>query len=191
MSRVNRVSSMSESASGSSDTSLGNLDPMFYPEHRSHISNHRPRVTWSWLLGHIARALIAGRHDEALARALLGIAAYEQLSIDAGRWTFALDVLLMEAPLFAAFEKHVLDATAIPHSPLFDEQWWEVLATRLKDLDEFQERKKRLERGSRRPYLPTGSGGDDGSTHGPTPSPKPKPKPKPRPSPGPPPSPQV
>ena len=157
---------------------------MFFLEHRSRISNQRSNVTWSWLLGHIARALIAGRHDEALARALLGIAACEQLSIDAGRRTFALDMLLMEAPPLAAFERHVLDATAIPHSPLFDERWWEVLATGLKDLDEPQER-KRLEGGNRRPYPPTGSGGEGSSTHGPTPSPKPKP------SPGPPPSPQV
>lgn len=152
MRKVNRLTVFQHSLTEDGGGSDGLLapDPLFWLEHRSRITNHKSNVMWAWQLGLVTRALLQGNHDEALTRCLLGLCAAEQLSLDHGRWTLAQEMLLIEAPPFGSFERHYAENhDQRAHTRLFDDRWVEVLHSRLREMDEMNERKKRLEGNAR------------------------------------------
>ena len=58
-------------------------------ETRSRIQAYPSTVKFAWILAGIIDSLQTKKEDEALARALVGLAAIEQLSLDRGSWTIA------------------------------------------------------------------------------------------------------
>ena len=126
-------------------------------EHRSKI-NQYGTTRWSWILGGIWQSLIDGKVEEARARCALGVAAADQSAID-NSWIIAQTALLEATPPFGAFSQHKPPtATELHHSALLDSRWVEVYLNHIKDLDAFQEARKRLS------YKQQGGG--DGETKG-------------------------
>ena len=139
---LNRCSTTSEAALGTQVPSA-----RYYVEHRSLITNHIANANWSWLCAAIADLLSQDppNVDGALARALIGIACSEQISLDGGSWLYAADMMMHEidTPL-ASFEGHCPSASRTPHSLLLDPQWFEATVARIRSLEESLERKSRL-----------------------------------------------
>ena len=135
-----------------------------YLELRSRVGNHRPTISWMWAVAGARDALAAGRVPEALARLDLAIVAGEQCSIDGGSWVLAQELLWEDDPPFHAFSGHrPADPTRAAHSHLCDPRWAEAALSRLKELDEWNERRRRLGGGFNRPPIPpvgAGAGGD-------------------------------
>ena len=160
-------------------------DPFFYLEHRSKVSNFQTNINWAWLTAGVILALFRGDTDEALARALLMLAVGEQVSLDRGSWQVAWEISLMEEPPYDSFRRGAPEnpkaarSTQMPHSQLLDPRVFEVILSRLRDRDDMNERRRKLER----PSLSPGDG-----WKAPTPPPPPKPS-KPKPKADPPPAP--
>ena len=69
----------------------------------------------------------------------------------------AFELLLIDDPPYRAYERHVGpgDEEREVVSRLVDERWVEVINTRLKDIDEMRERKRRLDQRQREKPPPT------------------------------------
>ena len=93
---------------------------------------------WAWSLGGVWQCLIDGKVDEARARCALAVAAADQRAID-GSWLIA-QTSLLENP----YQHRPPTATELHHSALLDSRWVEVYLSHVKDLDTYQEAKKRL-----------------------------------------------
>ena len=65
-------------------------------ESRARIQSYPGTIRFAWILNTIVDALQAGSKQEGLARALLGLAAIEQVSLDRGSWTLAEPIVLEE-----------------------------------------------------------------------------------------------
>jgi len=118
----------------------------FYVEHRSVISGHIANATWAWQAATIADLLSADPPliEEAKARALLAVAAAEQVSLDQGSWLYATDLLMLESdPPFQSLESHSPGLSRCPHSQLVDPQWFETVAARIRSLEDSQDRKSK------------------------------------------------
>ena len=135
------ITTAASSARGSADVP----DPLFYLEHRSRVTGFKTNVTWGWLMGCVAKALLQKRYDEALSRALLGIVACEQVSLEHGSWMTAMELQFSPEPPFASFEGHKGDHSRLPHSRLVDPRWNDVVLGRLSSLDQAIERRRRLD----------------------------------------------
>ena len=118
-------------------------------ESRSRITNHQPHVRWSWAVGAIWECLIQNKVKEARARAALLIAAADQTSIDSGSWLLSGVALLEPPPPFHAFATHQSPAPQeLQHSSLLDPRWMELFLSHVKELDTYQETKKKLSKPS-------------------------------------------
>lgn len=116
-----------------------------YVELRSRIGNHRPTISWAWSVAGARDALAAGRTEEALARLDLAIVAGEQASIDGGSWILAQELFWEDDPPYAAFMgRRPADAGRSATSHLCDPRWAEAALSRLKEIDEWNERRRRL-----------------------------------------------
>jgi len=116
----------------------------FYVEHRSLITGHVANATWAWTLASIVDLLNENppKIEEARARALLAVAAAEQVSLDQGSWLYAADLLMLESdPPFSSLDSHNPGLSRTAHSQLVDPQWYETVAARIKSLEDSQERK--------------------------------------------------
>ena len=128
-------------------------NPMFWAEHRSRITLHKPNVNWCWLICHILNALQRGAAEEAELRCFLALATAEQVALDHGSWTLAWETNLIPEPPYQSFERHALDSQKLPHSALLDVRMVEVLHQRLRQVDEMVERRRRLEKAPAKPPL--------------------------------------
>ena len=136
-----------------------------YLELRSRVGGHRPTVSWLWAVAGARDALAAGRSQEALARLDLAVVAGEQVSIDGGSWILGQELLWEDDPPFHSFSGHrPSDPGRAAHSHLCDPRWAEAALSRLKELDEWNERRRRLT-GAGRPFIPPeAAGGGGGAT---------------------------
>ena len=130
-------------------------------ETRARIQQQFPTtVRMAWILSGIVDALARGEHDEGLARALVGLAAIEQLSLDRGSWTLAEPILLEEpAPLSSFHGRQMPTGSEQPFTRLLDSRSIELLVYQVREVDEYLERRRRL--GSRRTATTTTQEADE------------------------------
>ncbi|CAE7648407.1 Cdk10, partial [Symbiodinium necroappetens] len=130
-------------------------------ESRARIQQQFPTtVQMAWILSGIVDALARGDHDEGLARALVGLAAIEQLSLDRGSWTLAEPMLLEEpAPLSSFHGRQMPTGSEQPFTRLLDARSIELLVYQVREVDDYLERRRRLS--SRRTGHPTAQEEDE------------------------------
>ena len=130
-------------------------------EARARIQHQYPTtVRVAWILSGIADALARGNYDEGLARALVGLASVEQLSLDRGSWTLAEPMLLEEpAPLSSFYGRQMPTGSEQPFTRLFDARSIELLVYQVREVDDYLERRRRL--GSRRSGAPSNPADDE------------------------------
>jgi hypothetical protein len=93
----------------------------------------------------IHNCLKVGKVKEARARTALLLAAADQVAAVSGNWTVAAEMLFEPAPPFASLQSHRLpEPTEEQHSRLLDPRWLEVAQARLRELEDFSERKRKL-----------------------------------------------
>lgn len=129
---------------------MGSATARGWLEARSRIQNYTAHVRWTWQVGGIWDCLMRGQPkdiQEARARCALLVASADQAAVDGGSWVLG-NVMLMEGPppyhLFAAHQSPT--ALDLPHTALIDPRWIELLLSHVKDMDSYQEAKKRLGR---------------------------------------------
>ena len=132
-------------------------------EHRSTIGGlYKSTIIFAWILAGIHGALKRQAPTEAQARCGLELAALGQFSLDGGDWTLALELFFEPPPPVSAFNTHTVDNVSTPCSQLVDPRFFEVSLTRIKDIGDILERRKRLKAAR--------------TTTKPDPKPKPNPK---------------
>ena len=139
-------------------------DPYFWAEHRSAISDHAAYLNWTWIICGIVHALQRDRPKVALARALLALAGADQVARDRGNWMVAWELQFQDEPPYERFRRAPAVGTVgrssrLPYTPLVDPRWGENALSRLKEVDDSQERMRKLNR----PFPPsTNQPGQDG-----------------------------
>ena len=114
-------------------------------ESRSRVQNYTGHVRWCWQVAGIWDCLIAGEVDQARARCALLLSAADQSSIDAGSWVLAQQVLLEAPPPYHSFSSHQNPSIhERQHSALLDPRWLDLLLHYVRELDSYQEAKRRL-----------------------------------------------
>ncbi len=118
---------------------------------RSRIQNYTNQVRWTWQVGGIWDALIAGKTEEARARCAILVGASDQSSIDGGNWVLSNVALLEGSPPYQLFSNHLPPG---PHDPqrtaLFDPRWLEVYLGHVREMDQYQEAKRKIGKGNNR-----------------------------------------
>lgn len=115
-------------------------------EHRSRLQHYPQTIRFAWILAGIHDSMKQKKFEEAKTRALLGLAAIDQSSLDGGNWTLAQEVLLEPAPPFHSFVgRRLPEVWEQTTSKLLDDRIADVLMWRLKDRDAFVEARKRLQ----------------------------------------------
>lgn len=150
---------------------LGNASARGWLESRSRIQNYTTHVRWSWAVAGIWDDLMRGEHGSARARAALLIAASDQAAIDGGSWLLSNISMLEPVPPFQSFSSHQSPSSQeLQHSALWDPRWFELFLAHVKEMDSYQETRKKL---AKQPTLKPPKSDD------PPKAPKvPKPKPK-------------
>ena len=94
-------------------------------EHRSRLGPYPSAIRPMWILAAIHDCLKDGRHDEARARAALGLCAYDQAAVDAGSWVLSQELLLEPAPPYQVFSRNRPGAEGgdVMHTRLADPRW--------------------------------------------------------------------
>jgi hypothetical protein len=124
---------------------VATTDSRVWLEHRSRIQHFPATIRWVRGVAGIHNRLKAGRVKEARARTALLLAAADQVAVDSGNWIVAAGMLFEPAPPFASFQSHRLPgATEEQHSRLLDPRWLEVAQARLRELEDFSVRKRKL-----------------------------------------------
>ena len=114
-------------------------------EHRSRIQPYARTVRWVWAVAGILDCLRDSRVEEARARAAIMIAQAEQESIDRGNYLLAQEMSLEPPAPLASFQQHQLpDATELQFTRLVDPRWIDAFTSKLKDMDDYIERRKKL-----------------------------------------------
>ena len=117
-------------------------------EHRSRISSYPGTIRPAWLCAGIWDALMAGRYEEARARAAIATACFDQQACNRGGWLLSSELTLEPPPPYASFAQHSApDVWEVQHSRLIDDRWMELFLSRLKDMAEYQEKKSKLTAG--------------------------------------------
>ena len=119
-------------------------DPLRWLQDRSMVSGHRTNVNWAWIVGHICKALLAKKSEEALARSLLALAAAETISLENGSWLMAQELQFTQEPPYSAFDAHDPSQSRVRYSKLIDPRWAEVVLAKLKEMDEMVDRRAKL-----------------------------------------------
>jgi hypothetical protein len=123
-----------------------------YLEHRARLGTHRPTIFWMWQVGGIYECLSAGNFAEARGRCALLLVAGEQLSLDSGSTLLAQELLMEEPAPFASITARSggFSDPLQPYPRTCDPRWSELCLGHLKELDEWGERRRRLQ-GGRKP----------------------------------------
>ena len=137
-----------ESRSVRPGSPMGSATVRGWLEARSRIQNYTAHVRWAWQVGGIWDCLIRGQPkdiQEARARCALLVSAADQAAVDGGSWVLG-NVMLMEGPppyhLFASHQPPT--SLDLQHTALVDPRWIELLLSHVKDMESYQEAKKRL-----------------------------------------------
>ncbi len=139
---------------------------------KSRIQNYPVHVRWAWQTAGILDCLMASRYEEARARAGLLLAAADQAAIDGGSWLLGSVALLENPPPYHLFSSHLPPSNMeLQHSALLDPRWVETFLGHVKDVETYQEAKKKLGK-------PAGKGGKEEEDGGVAPKVKPKVRPK-------------
>lgn len=119
---------------------------------KSRVQLYTNHVRWMWHVSGIWDALRAGKTEEARARCGLLVAAGEQSSIDGGSWLISSVSLLESPPPYQMFAHHQSPSNLeCQHSMLYDPRWVEVFMGHVKEVDTYQEARKKLSRGGAAP----------------------------------------
>ena len=122
-------------------------------EHRSRIPNIAGTVRMSWGIAGALDSLRQGKVEETKARLGLLLAQIDQVAVDRGQWLLAAEGSLEDPPPFSAFTRHMPpEIYESQHTKLWDSRWAEALMNKIKETDEFVERRSKL--GRRIPYNP-------------------------------------
>ena len=141
-------------------------------EFRSHIPNIKGTVRTAWAVAGALDSLRDGRIAEGKARLALLLAQLDQVAVDRGQWLIAAEASLeTTSPPFAAFSRHMLpDPAEHQFSRLLEPTWVEAFLWRLREVEEYVERRDRLGRqrkSAREPQDdPTGGGCGKGAGKG-------------------------
>lgn len=124
---------------------MGQASVRGWLESRSRILNYTNHVRWSWAVGGIWDDLIHERYGSARARAALLTAASDQAAIDSGSWLLSNVSLLENQPPYQSFAAHQVPGPQdLQHSALWDPRWFELFLSHVKELDSYQEARKKL-----------------------------------------------
>jgi hypothetical protein len=114
-------------------------------EHRSKIPNLNPSVRAVWAVTGALDSLRKGKVSEAQARLALYLCQLDQVSVDRGQWILAAEGSLEDPPPFSSFSKHTPPDLLEPqHTRLWPTAWAESFMYKVKELDEFVERRSKL-----------------------------------------------
>lgn len=114
-------------------------------ELRSRVQSFQTPVRFLWAISGVLDALRADRIAEARARCCLILAMGDQMAIDRGSWIVAGEVALEDPPPMAAFSTHTLPSEAEPpYTRLIDGRWLDLFLAKLADVDNLNEKKKKL-----------------------------------------------
>ena len=126
---------------------LGVLSATFrgWAEHRCRVPNIQGAVRTLWAICGALDALQNNRVNEAKARLALLIAAVDQVSFDKGLWVLWVRKFFLEdGPPFGSFSKHVApEIYEVHHSRLLPAPWAEAMMFRIRELDDFAEKRAR------------------------------------------------
>lgn len=125
-------------------------------EHRSKIPNIPSTVRMCWGICGALDSLKQGRSSEAQARLALLLAQMDQLAVDRGQWVLAAEGSLEDPPPFSSFTRHSPPDYLEPqHTKLWPAVWAEAMMFRVRELDDFVEKRSRLGRrgGNQNPQL--------------------------------------
>lgn len=149
-----------------------------WTEHRSRIPNLGPSVRAAWAVSGALDSLRLGKTSEAQARLALYLGQLDQVSVDRGQWILAAEGSLEDAPPFSSFSKHVPPDLLEPqHTRLWPSAWAECFMYKVKELDEFVEKRSKLgKRGSQNQGAAAEEGGKKGGGKKGNPKIKPKPQ---------------
>ena len=116
-----------------------------WAEHRSKIPNLNPSVRAVWAVTGALDSLRKGKVSEAQARLALYLCQLDQVSVDRGQWILAAEGSLEDPPPFSSFSKHTPPDLLEPqHTKLWPTAWAESFMYKVKELDEFVERRSKL-----------------------------------------------
>ena len=123
-----------------------------WAEHRSRIPNIGPTVRAVWSVAGALDSLKQGKVSEAQARLALYLCQLDQVSVDRGQWVLAAEGSLEDPPPFSSFGKHSPPDLLEPqHTRLWPTAWAEAFMYKVKELDEFVERRQKLGKRSSAP----------------------------------------
>ena len=129
-----------------------------WAEHRSRVPNIQGTVRTLWAICGALDALRQNRIAEAKARLSLLVAAIDQVSYDKGSWLLGAEVLLEDGPPFGSFSKHQApEIFEVHHSRLLPAQWAEAMMFRIRELDDFAEKRAKLGKRQIQNDAPTGA----------------------------------
>lgn len=112
---------------------------------KSRVQNYPVHVRWAWQTAGILDCLMTSRYEEARARAGLLLAAADQAAIDGGSWIIGSVALLENPPPFNLFSSHTApNNMELQHSALLDPRWIETFLGHIKDVETYQEAKRKL-----------------------------------------------
>ena len=120
-------------------------------ESRSRLMNYTSHVRWTWAVAGIWDSLMRGEVGQARARAALLVSAADQASIDQGSWLLS-NVMMLEPPApFSSFAGHHPPGPQdLRHTAMIDSRWIELFLSHVKEMDNYQEAKKRLSKDAKR-----------------------------------------
>ena len=122
-----------------------------WAEHRSRIPNIPATVRTVWGITGALDALRANKISEAKARLILLLGQIDQLAVDRGQAILSSEGSLEDAPPFSSFAKHLPpDIYESQHTKLWPATWAEAFMWKIKEPDDFVERRQKL--GKRNPW---------------------------------------
>ncbi len=114
-------------------------------ELRSKVQGYQTPVRLLWSIAGVLDCLINDQVPEARARCGLILAMGDQMAIDKGSWIVASEIALEDPPPMAAFNNHTLPSEAESScTKLIDQRWMELFMAKLADVDNLNDRKKKL-----------------------------------------------
>ena len=116
-----------------------------WTEHRSKIPNLGATVRTAWTVAGALDSLRLGKVAEAQAKLSLFLCQLDQVAVDRGQWLLAAEGGLEDPPPFSSFNRHQPPDLLEPqHTRLWPTQWAEAFMHRVKEQDEFIERRQKL-----------------------------------------------